>query len=258
MKIACAQMNIAYGDPEKNYQAIKCFVSEAAKACADIIIFPEMWNTGYALNQLEALSDPNGAKTKQFLTKLSQDFQIHIVGGSVSTKKADGYYNTMFVANQTGSIVSEYDKVHLFKLMDEHLFMNYGKQRNLFALDDTTCAGVICYDLRFPEWIRAHILDGAKIIFIPAQWPKSRIDHWRILLQARAIENQCFVVAVNRVGSDPFNEFNGQSMVIGPWGDILLENQKEEGLYYVDLNMNEVDRVRQTIPIFQDRRSELY
>ena len=95
-------------------------------------------------------------------------------------------------------------------------------------------------------------------MFIPAEWPKQRIDHWRLLLQARAIENQCYVVAVNRVGKDPNNEFNGHSMVVSPWGELLLSDQSVEGIFYVELDLSEVERVRKTMPIFQDRRTDLY
>ena len=95
-------------------------------------------------------------------------------------------------------------------------------------------------------------------MFIPAQWPKKRIDHWQLLLQARAIENQCYVVAVNRVGDDPNNDFNGHSMVIAPWGELLLSNETGEGIYYANIDLQEVKRVRETIPVFQDRRTNLY
>lgn len=258
MKIACAQINIAFAEPVKNFASIEKYVIEAAKAGSEIIVFPEMWNTGYALTKLNNLADIEGLTTKRLLSELSLRYKINIIGGSVATKKADCFYNTMYVADKNGTIVADYDKAHLFKLMDEHLFLNPGNHRNLFELTGTVCAGVICYDVRFPEWIRSHVLGGAKIIFIPAEWPKARIDHWRMLLQARAIENQCYIVAVNRVGSDPNNEYNGHSMVIDPWGDLLLSNQTKEGLYYAELDLNEVDRVRQTIPIFQDRRTDLY
>lgn len=123
----------------------------------------------------------------------------------------------MYIVNDSGDIITEYDKAHLFKLMDEHLYLKAGNKKNLFEIENITMAGVICYDLRFPEWFRAHSLLGAKVIFVPAQWPAARIDHWKILLQARAIENQCYIVAVNRVGKDSNNEFNGNSMVIAPW-----------------------------------------
>jgi omega-amidase len=258
MKIACVQMNIAFGEPEKNFAAVENYLAEAVKAKADVIVFPEMWNTGYALNQLDHLADENGTRTKGLLAEFAKKNQVNIVGGSVATKKGDKYFNTMFVADRTGKIIADYDKAHLFKLMDEHLFVNAGKKVNLFELDGVICGGIICYHLRFPEWTRVHTLNGAKIMFIPAEWPKQRVDHWQLLLQARAIENQCYIVAVNRVGADPNNEFNGLSMVIAPWGEILISNQTAEGIFYAELDLEEVNRVRKTIPVFQDRRTDLY
>ncbi|ALC91611.1 hydrolase [Bacillus sp. FJAT-18017] len=258
MKIACVQMNIQFGDVERNYASVENYIKKAAADKADIIVFPEMWNTGYALNQLDQLADENGQRTQNLLSELASKFNVNIVGGSVATKRDGSFYNTMYVANRSGEVVADYDKAHLFKLMDEHHFLNAGQKMNTFELDGIMCGGVICYDIRFPEWILAHVLKGAKIMFVPAEWPATRIDHWQILLQARAIENQCFIVAVNRVGSDPNNQFNGHSMVIAPWGELLLSRQTEEGIYTVDLDLKEVDRVRNAIPVFQDRRADLY
>ncbi|UJZ87097.1 carbon-nitrogen family hydrolase [Heyndrickxia coagulans] len=258
MKMAIVQMDIAFGEPEKNFLQVDSFISQAAKQDADVIVFPEMWNTGYALKDLEKLADKNGEQTKNMLSRLAKQHAIHVVGGSVATKKAQGFFNTMYVANRNGDIVAEYDKAHLFPLMDEPVYMQPGQAKNIFELDRVECGGVICFDLRFPEWIRAHVLDGAKIMFIPAEWPKQRMDHWEILLQARAIENQCFVVAANRVGSDPDNEYNGHSMIISPRGEVYLSSEEGEGIFYADIPLDEVDRVRNTIPIFRARRPELY
>ena len=258
MKIAIVQMNIHFGEPKQNFTAVEKYIEEAINSNVDVIVLPEMWNTGYALDQLNHLADENGVKTKMLLTTLAKKYKINIVGGSVATKKSDGYYNTMYVANREGKIIADYDKAHLFKLMDEHKFMNPGQSKNLFELDGTVCGGIICYDLRFPEWTREHTLNGAKVIFVPAEWPEVRIDHWQILLQARAIENQCFLVAVNRVGSDPNNQFNGHSMVVAPWGEVLLHNHTKEGIFYVNLELKEVESVRQTIPVYEDRRTDLY
>lgn len=258
MKMAIVQMDIAFGEPEKNFLQVDSFISQAAKQDADVIVFPEMWNTGYALKGLETLADKNGEQTKNMLSRLAKQHDMHIVGGSVATKKTQGFFNTMYVANRNGDIVAEYDKAHLFPLMDEPVYMQAGQAKNIFKLDHVECGGVICFDLRFPEWIRAHVLDGAKIMFIPAEWPKQRMDHWEILLQARAIENQCFVVAANRVGSDPDNEYNGHSMIISPWGEVYLSGEEGEGIFYADIPLDEVDRVRNTIPIFHARRPELY
>lgn len=258
MKIACVQMDIAFGNPGKNFAAVESLTKEAANEGADVVVLPEMWNSGYALTSLDRLADHEGEETKTLLNSLAKNYNMNIVGGSVSTKKNGEFYNTMFVVNRNGDVVAEYDKAHLFKLMDEHLYLKPGHKVNLFKLDDVDCGGVICYDLRFPEWIRAHTLQGAKIMFIPAEWPKKRIDHWQLLLQARAIENQCYVVAVNRVGSDPNNEYNGHSMVIDPWGELLVYQQQGEGIYYTEIDIDKVDRVRKTIPVFQDRRTDLY
>ena len=109
--------------------------------------------------------------------------------------------------------------------------------------------------LRFPEWIRTHVLNGAKIVFIPAQWPTKRIDHWQILLQARAIENQCFIVAVNRVGNDPKMNLTDTPWLLLHGDELLISGQTKEGIYYAEIDLNEVDQVRNTIPVFQDRRT---
>ncbi len=257
MKIACIQMDIAFGEPNVNFEHVEAYLKEAAANGAETIVLPEMWNTGYALTELEELADGTG-RTLTFLQGFAKEHGVNIVGGSVSTKKQEGFYNTMYVVDKTGKLLSEYDKAHRFGLMDEHIHLEEGEGLGTFELAGTTCGGVICYDIRFPEWIRAQALNGAKVIFVPAEWPEARIDHWKVLLQARAIENQCFIVAVNRVGSDPKNEFGGHSMVIAPWGEIRLDMAKQEGIGYTDIDLTEVENVRQRIPVFADRRENLY
>ncbi|WP_313890863.1 carbon-nitrogen family hydrolase [Psychrobacillus sp.] len=258
MKIACVQLDIAFGEPKDNFSKVENKICEAASLGAEIVVLPEMWNTGYDLTRLEEIADVEGIETKNLFSKLSKELQIHIVGGSVSTKKGGKFYNTMYVTNASGELIAEYDKAHLFKLMDEHLYLEAGNEKNLFTLDGIKMGGIICYDLRFPEWTRAHTLNGAKIMFIPAEWPDKRIDHWKTLLQARAIENQSFVVAVNRVGQDPNNTFDGNSMVIAPWGEVLWTGANEETVEIIEVNLAEIEEVRSRIPVFQDRREELY
>lgn len=258
MRIACVQLNIAFGDPKENFRKVEEKVRKAAMLNAEIVVLPEMWNTGYDLTNLEEIADVNGEDTKSLLTRLAKELHINIIGGSVSTKRGNHFFNTMYVVNNIGEVIAEYDKAHLFKLMDEHLYLKAGTDKNIFSLNDVDMGGVICYDLRFPEWFRTHSLAGAKVIFVPAQWPAGRIDHWKILLQARAIENQCFIVAVNRVGEDLNNSFNGNSMVIAPWGEVLWLGAEEETIGLVEINLDEVDEVRKRIPVFQDRRVDIY
>ena len=257
MKIGCIQLNMGFGKVEENYERAEKFIREAANQGAEIVVLPEMWNTGYALEKLAELADVNGERTKAFLSSLAKQLGVHIVGGSVSVKRDDKFYNTMYTFNKDGELVGEYSKAHLFRLMDEHLYLEAGSEMNRFALGDIEAAGVICYDIRFPEWLRSHALAGAKVLFVPAQWPTPRIDHWKTLLQARAIENQCFVIAVNRIAQKVEN-FNGQSMIIQPWGEVLWTGADDEELAIIDVDFSIVDEVRGRIPVYDDRRPELY
>lgn len=258
VKIACIQMDIAFAKPHENFNHVKESIMEAARNGADCIVLPEMWNTGYALQQLEELADPEGEETKRLLSSLASKYSVYIIGGSVSVKTSKGYFNRMYVFNRSGEVISEYDKVHLFNVMDEQLYLNAGQKENVFMVDGNLCGGLICYDIRFPEWVRKHALAGAKLLFVVAEWPETRVDHWLTLLKARAIENQLFIIAVNRVGKDPHNTFAGHSIVIGPWGDTITIGDTEECIQYAELNIQEVDQVRARISVFKDRREDLY
>ncbi|RHW40079.1 carbon-nitrogen family hydrolase [Lysinibacillus yapensis] len=257
MKIGMIQMNVGFGKVDENYERAESLIREAASKGAEIAVLPEMWNTGFALEKLGELADPEGSRTQAFLQNLSTELGIHIVGGSVATEKDGKFYNTMYVYNKEGQQVSEYSKAHLFRLMDEHKYLESGNEMNRFTLGEVEAAGVICYEIRFPEWLRAHALAGANVLFVSAQWPTPRIDHWKTLLQARAIENQCFIIAVNRI-SRKVENFNGQSMVIEPWGEVLWTGAEDEELAIVDVDFSKVEEVRGRIPVYDDRRPELY
>ncbi|WP_017471274.1 carbon-nitrogen family hydrolase [Amphibacillus jilinensis] len=259
MKIAIIQMDIAFGDPEANRRYVKQQIEQTlAETAVDLFVLPELWTTGYDLARFDQLAEPGGEITIAFLANLAKQYQVYFVAGSIANAKKSGYYNTLIVINRQGEWVKQYDKAHLFRLMEEEKFLQQGDQDGLFMIDEQKAAAVICYDIRFPEWIRAHMLNGAKVLFVVAEWPASRIDHWRTLLVSRAIENQCYVVACNRVGADPKNVFGGHSMFIGPWGEIIAEAGDQAMTLTANIIWEEVDRVRQEIPVYQDRRTELY
>ncbi|WP_367034409.1 carbon-nitrogen family hydrolase [Rossellomorea marisflavi] len=258
MKIGLAQMDIRFGDPESNYaQAEKWFQQAESEQC-DILVFPELWTTGYDLKRIEGIADENSEKTIVFLSRLAKQYRINVIGGSVANKTDSGIDNRLIVIDSKGNFVKGYSKLHLFKLMDEHHYLLPGKEDGLFTLSGEQMAGLICYDIRFPEWVRKHVLSGAKILFVSAEWPEQRIDHWKVLLRARAIENQCYVAACNRVGSDPDNTFGGSSLIIDPWGEILAEGSLQEELVTAAVNLDTVDEVRKQIPIFDDRLPDFY
>ncbi|MFJ8265193.1 carbon-nitrogen family hydrolase [Peribacillus asahii] len=256
--IACIQMDIAFGKPETNYTAAEQLIEQAVQSKPDVLILPELWTTGYDLTRLEEIADVEAKETISFLQKIAKKYHVHLVGGSIAKKTNDGIYNTMLMINNKGEFVKDYDKLHLFQLMDEHHFLQPGERDGLFTFDDKLCASFICYDIRFPEWLRAHTTKGAEVLFVSAEWPKPRLDHWRALLISRAIENQAYVVAVNRTGSDPNNIFAGHSLIIDPWGEIINEAGEGVEILTGTIDFTKVREVRNKIPVFADRRPEFY
>jgi len=258
MQVALAQIDIKFGDPATNTQRVAEAVKQAADQGADVVVLPEMWNTGYALTDLAQLADVDGQQIKATLAALAQQYQVNLVGGSVAVAREGHYYNEMLVFDRQGHLLSQYDKVHRFGLMREDQYITAGKTENLFTLDAVPAMGVICYDIRFPEWLRKQAAQGPQVIFVAAEWPTVRLPQWRILLQARAIENQAYVVAVNRVGSDPDNDFGGQSLVLDPLGQVVAETNDQPAVVTATLDLQQVAAVRGSMPVFADRRPELY
>lgn len=257
-KITCIQYDIAYGDPERNYAEIERRIERAMENKPDLIVLPELWTIGYDLTRLDEIAEDEARRAKTFLAETARKHGVHLVGGSTAKRTAQGVFNTLLIYDREGSLCVEYDKAHLFQLMDEHLHLQTGAEKGLFELDGIPSAGVVCYDIRFPEWIRAHMSDGAQVLFVVAEWPIERLDHWRALLMARAIENQCWVVACNRSGSDPDHDFAGHSMIIDPWGEITAEAGEKDEFLSGEIDTAAVAETRGHIPVFDDRRPELY
>ncbi|WP_243385456.1 carbon-nitrogen family hydrolase [Bacillus kexueae] len=258
-RVSCLQSDIAFGHPEQNFIHFEKQIEKATKEeKASVVVLPELWTTGYDLTNLDTLADHDGQLTKSILINWAKKYNVHLIGGSIAKAKQSGVYNTTYVVSSEGAIIHEYSKLHLFRLMDEHLYLQEGKDEALFTLDAELCASFICYDLRFPEWIRKSTTKGAKVLFFVAEWPAPRLHHWRSLLIARAIENQCYVVACNRVGRDPNNVFAGHSMIVDPWGEVIAEGGNEEEIVTADINFDTVNSVRKQIPIFDDRRPSVY
>ncbi|WP_246943928.1 carbon-nitrogen family hydrolase [Bacillus pinisoli] len=258
LKVSCIQFDIAFGNPEENFKHMREKIEKAVLDKPDVIVLPELWTTGYDLTRLDEIADHEGQDTLLFLTQLAKEHRVNIVGGSIAKRTDDGVYNTMYMIDRNGELLNEYSKLHLFKLMDEHHYLQAGQHDGMFSLNGVSCAGFICYDIRFPEWIRKHTAKGAEVVFVVAEWPHPRLTHWRSLLISRAIENQCYVVACNRAGKDPKNEFVGHSMIIDPWGEVLAEATEEESILTGELQIEKVKNVRKQIPIFSDRRPEFY
>ena len=259
MKVALIQANVKIGDPDQNFTNIEKLMTKAIEKQPDMIVLPEMWNSGYALEKADEVADLNGERTKEFLSSFAKKNSVMIIGGSTLTSSPQkDFKNTMFVFGRDGRELLSYEKIHLFRLMDEHKYLQAGEKVGLLDYEDMKIGFMICYDLRFPQLSRKLVNEGASLLVNVAQWPTARLDHWRHLLIARAIENQCFIVAVNRCGKSGDTEFPGNSMVIDPLGRVLLEGNDEEEIYHIEISLDEVEEVRNHIPVITDQRLDLY
>ncbi len=251
-------MHIALAQPEQNFEQAADWIAEAARRGSALILFPELWSSGYDLPGWRRYP-PLNEQLLERLRRLACDHHIFIGGSLLAASGSLGRNRFSLIPPEAGVPIVQYDKLHLFRLMDEQLWLQPGDRLQTAQVGPVQAGMAICYDLRFPEMFRRYALDGAPMVLIPAEWPTRRRDHWRTLLRARAIENQQFVVAVNAVGQTGDEVFGGCSAAISPWGEILVEGSGEQDeLLTVDIDTDEVQRVRARIPILNDRRPDIY
>lgn len=258
LTLSLAQFNIKNGDPAANLATVQIMAAEAALRGSDILLLPELWAMGGDLAGGMAYAQNKRTMVHAAIADLAQQHQLHIIGSDLALNSVGKMTNTAVFIDNNGHTIASYDKIHLFRLMGEHLHLGGGDHLALADTDWGKMGLSICYDLRFPELFRAYALAGAQLVFLPAQWPHPRLAHWRTLLRARAIENQMFIVACNRTGKDDQYHFFGHSTIIDPWGEIVVEAGEGEMLLTGEIDMDVVTAVRQHIPIFADRRPEVY
>lgn len=251
LKVAVVQMQVISGEPRKNIVRAEAMLNQAAISGAQAALLPELWTTGYALDRFEALAEACHDTTLQFLQDTAHKHNMAIIGGSFPEKRDDGVYSTCYTISSNGSILAKYSKEHLFPLLREPEYLSAGTPGAAAATHAGKWASLICFDIRFPESARQLAYQGARVLWVPAEWPYPRLEHWRTLLRARAIENQLFVVAANRCGQGDNTHWGGHSTIIDPWGNILAEAEEEETVLLADLEMGLVDEVRSRIPCFE-------
>lgn len=254
LNIAMVQMDVALGDKEKNMATILRLTKDLPEDC-DFLVLPELWNIGYDKEHLLEKAESMKESSIGFLRKLAREKQVHIVGGSIAERHEKGIFNTLPVINKNGELVSKYRKAHLFPLgIEEKEMFLEGDEWGLYRDEKETYGLMLCYDLRFPSFCRNLALRDASVIFVPAQWPSARMNHFHILLQARAIENQVYVVGVNRCGNDGIS-YSGGSMIIAPDGTIVAKCGTEEELHVCRIDTDDRYFIRKMIPVYQDRRN---
>ncbi|QLK86453.1 carbon-nitrogen family hydrolase [Staphylococcus sp. 17KM0847] len=260
MKVQVLQFYVTPANTKKNEQKITELFAQTIHDDTDIVVLPEMWNNGYALTVLQEKSDHSLSQAYPFIRQLAQQYNVDIIAGSVSNHQDGSLYNTAFNVLHDGTLNDYYHKIHLVPMLDEPQFLDAGDQvPDTFTLSNGTLASqIICYDLRFPEISRYPAAKGAEILFYVAQWPDTRQAHWRKLLQARAIENNAYIVAANGCGFDGQTTYAGHSMIINPNGDIIAEAQEDEATLTAVLDMHMVTEQRKAIPVFDNMRPEVY
>jgi omega-amidase len=256
--LSLCQMDIQFGDPVANLDAVSRMTEEAKRRGSNLILLPELWSTGYDLINTSRHASRLDSGLFSEISSLARRVGIYILGSTLSLIGEDKYGNTLTVFAPDGSLTADYSKLHLFRLMDEHQYLSAGEKIVTADLPFGRAGLAICYDLRFPELFRAHALAGAEMTFLPSEWPQPRLSHWQTLLRARAIENQMFIFACNRVGKDAHNTFFGHSMAVDPWGEIMAEGGEGEELITLSVDLSKVQEARRKIPILQDRRPDVY
>lgn len=259
MKVTCLQMDMKLGCPDENFAKAERMIREAMAEQPDVLVLPETWNTGFFPKEdLAALSDRDGQRVKAEIGALAKAYHVNIVAGSVSNLRDGKVYNTAMVFDRNGCCIASYDKTHLFTPMGEDHYFTPGDHLCRFTLDGAQCGIIICYDVRFPELTRSLTVPGLDVLFVVSQWPLVRAFHLRTLITARAIENQMFVVCCNSCGTAGETVYGGNSAVIDPWGELLASAGEGEQRLSAHCEFEKLTQIRNTIPVFRDRRPALY
>jgi len=256
--VLVVQNNAILGNKQANFNNIEKIIEKYKNKKIDILVLPEVFAVGWKCSLFSQYSEKDEqGETSDFLKKLALNYKCFVFGGSYIRKANDGkLYNTCNIYSPDGTVIAQYDKMHIFQHFGEGEadYIAMGKKPVLVEIKGIRIGVSICYDIRFPELFRAYSQNNAKILINMAAWPKIRQKHWEILQKARAIENQAFVIAVSQCGRIDNEKFNaGHSMIISPFGEIKQNLLEEEGAFLHKINTNEVDEIRQNMPVLEDK-----
>ncbi|HDY64981.1 MAG TPA: carbon-nitrogen family hydrolase [Phycisphaerae bacterium] len=252
MRVLAIQFDIAWEDWGANFLSVSRMLDAEDVPGGSLVVLPEMFATGFSLD-VEATS-PAQAETETFLGELARKFGVFVCGGLAGGDRNGALQNQALLFGPEGQTIARYAKLHPFTLMEEQRVHAPGRDVVLSRVGDLTVSPLICYDLRFPEEFRLAVSRGAEVFLVLANWPAQRSDHWRTLLVARAIENQAYVVGVNRCGCDPNNDYAGGSLIVGPKGDVLAEGGREPQIIQAELNPASLRAYRKEFPVLKDLR----
>ncbi|PMH28901.1 amidohydrolase [Vibrio lentus] len=261
MKVALVSLDQVWRDKFANQIQCRSTIEEIKVADSDIdlIVFPELTLTGFCVDD-SALSEGDGEQsdTVRFFSELSQHYQCPIVFGQLARLPSGQVVNRQNITDRIGKLISTYDKIHTFSYAGETNYIAQGEQPCVSMIDGIPVGGSICYDLRFAELFH-HYRESASMVINTANWPSTRTAQWLCLLQARAIENQYFVIGVNRVGTDGNGlDYDRSSVIFNPVGERLSPLSQGASWDLYEINLEDVMAVRAQFPFIKDRRNSLY
>ncbi len=253
MHVVACQFDIAWEDKPANFARVRQLLAGRAIPAGSLIVLPEMFATGFSMNTART-AEPERGETFQFLSALAAEYRSFVIGGVGTRTAGPKARNEALILDPAGNELARYVKQQPFTLGGEREHYEVGTQCAVVACGALRVAPLICYDLRFPELFRTAVAAGAQAYAIIACWPQSRAAHWAVLLRARAIENQAFVIGVNRTGNDPRLNYRGQSLIVDPQGNTLAEAGERDELLTATLDVPSLERWRHKFPALADRK----
>lgn len=256
IKVGCVQFDVKPGDIQSNQQTVHDAIIRLAGKGAVLAVLPELWSSGFDPSRTKSFAEETPEIIKDF-SCLAKRNRIMIAGSMPEIH--DGHaYNTLFLIDEQGSVAGAYRKIHLFSPLGENACFKAGNRPVACRTSIGIVGMMICYDLRFPELCRSLALHGAQLIVVSAQWPESRIEHWDVLLRARAIENQVFIFACNRIGKGGELSFSGHSQIVSPSGKVLAMLKNKPGEVLAELDLSEIQILKSLFDSIGGRIPEAY
>ena len=251
MEVVGMQLDTVWEEKEANHAKLAALLNANPPAPGTLVVLPEMWATGFSMD-VAKVTETCDAETEAFLSALAQQHRIGLLGGVVTTGADGKGRNEAVLFGTDGEEAARYTKMHPFSYGQETQHYGRGSDIAVFDWQGFAVAPFICYDLRFPEIFRRAARLGAEVFCVIANWPEARVDHWVTLLKARAIENQAYVVGINRCGDDPSLHYPGRSLIFGPRGDVLAVGGAEEGSLSARLDRDALLAYRRDFPALDD------
>ena len=253
MTLYCCQLDLTWENKQANFAKAGSVLTAARPQRDSLVLLPELFATGFTMNAAPLAEKPGG-ETEQFLAGLARELGVFVLGGVLGAGRQGRGRNLSVVFSPEGREIARYAKMQTFTIGGETAAYEAGNETVLFTWAGFSVAQFICYDLRFPEHFRAATRQGAQLMTVIASWPVARIEHWVVLLRARAIENQAYVVGCNRCGTDPKLTYNGRSLIFSPRGDVLADAGDGEKVISADLDLGALQAYRKELPFLADMR----